>query len=472
MGKTKKGKSKPHKSNPTGLISMKDTEMDDSEMSGGPINSILEQLQSVSADEKMCGLQALSTLCQKEHNIQAIVDSEIVRIASPLLVDQDANIRHAAAGALRNLSAVSVEICENLVDKDVFTPLLILLNQYVNNDWIPTTEKRANQLDQKSDTFLQAVNIVWNLCESTTVALESFNQSQLLQSFVRCLNYEVFGMDIGKSANPPSDLEINLKIFFLAISVGQCLLVISEDNATAWRILADTDLTTLLSIEGDFQAVMLRTVVAGIMSNVPVLLMQNLTKIIEALGKTIEINHRSVLNEITSKLPLGETRSADIEVIDEEMNVESEADASLRRLREEAPTSLEKEVKFVGYLLSAQRTAAEVLGNICTPDDEDMNDDDDAESVQDYDEVSQQNGIVVSGDKIPVEVAEAIKANQIVEKVSLEEVPGSNPNKFPHGVSNQILSNGTDTRYTCGRSNDLLRLSSYRFRSNCSSSGW
>lgn len=197
MGKTKKGKSNSHKVNPTGLRSMQDLENEESE-AVGPIQSILEQLQSPSSDEKMCGLQALSTLCQKEHSIKRIVDSEIVRITAPLLVDPDINVRHAASGALRNLSAVSVEICENLVEQDVFTPLLLLLNQYSNNEWTPTTDKKVNHLDQKSDTFLQAVNIVWNLCESTPVALEYFNQSQLLQSFVRCLNYEVFGKDIGK----------------------------------------------------------------------------------------------------------------------------------------------------------------------------------------------------------------------------------------------------------------------------------
>jgi len=197
MGKTKKGKGKSPKVNPTGLPSMR--ELDEEETpSGGPINSILEQLQSASSDEKMCGLQSLSTLCQKEHNIDAIVHSEIVRITAPLLVDSDANVRHAAAGALRNLSAVSIEICEILVDQDLFTPLLLLLNEYASNEWVPTTENRLHQLDQKSDTFLQAVNIVWNLCESTSVALECFNQSQLLQSFVRCLNHEVFGMDIGE----------------------------------------------------------------------------------------------------------------------------------------------------------------------------------------------------------------------------------------------------------------------------------
>lgn len=198
MGKTKKGKTTPHKKNPTGLRSLRDMEMEDESNPGGPIATILDQLQSASTDEKMCGLQALSTFCQQEKNIQQILNSEIIRVSSPLLVDNDLNVRQATAGALRNLSAISVEICEKLVDQDVFTPLLILLNQYANNEWAPTVERRAAGLDQKSDTFLQAVNIVWNLCESTSVALEFFNQSQLLQSFVRCLNHDVYGLEIGE----------------------------------------------------------------------------------------------------------------------------------------------------------------------------------------------------------------------------------------------------------------------------------
>lgn len=192
MGKAKKVK--PSKPNPTGIVVEEDLELSNNER---PIQSILDQIQSPNPEDKMVGLQALSMLCQNEQNIKSIVDSEIVRIVAPFLIDNDENMRHAAAGAIRNLSAISVEICENLVEQDLFTPLLALLNQYTSNDWVPTFEKHLNQLDQKSDTFLQAINIVWNLCESTSIALDCFNQSLLLQSFVRCLNHEVFGMDIG-----------------------------------------------------------------------------------------------------------------------------------------------------------------------------------------------------------------------------------------------------------------------------------
>lgn len=206
--------------------------------------------------------------------------------------------------------------------------------------------------------------------------------------------------------------------------------MISEDNPTAWRILSQygTVFQDLMRIEGDFKAVILRTVAAGITSNVPVLAMQNLCLIMDVLSKTLEINHRTVLNEVTSRMPLNEgdnQRAAPVEIVDDEMNEETEEEASARRLREDMPTTLEKDVKEIGYLLSAQRIAAEILTNICSNGDseanEDMEDDlSETESVHDYDTTEQpQNGNIV-GDKIPVEVSEAVKAHKIVEKVSLK----------------------------------------------------
>lgn len=210
-----------------------------------------------------------------------------------------------------------------------------------------------------------------------------------------------------------------------ATSVAQCLLVISEDNSSAWRTLVkfETEFQSLLNVDGDYQKTLLRTVVAGIMSNVPVLSMQNLVRIIEALSRTININHRTILNDITSRIPLtGIANVQPIEVIDEEMQEESDADASLRRLKDDQPTELDKEIKLVEFLLSAQRISAEILSNICTPEDdemyEDVEDNSDAESVHDYDMAQQQNGNQPTADKIPVEVSEAVKSYQVVEKVS------------------------------------------------------
>lgn len=129
----------------------------------------------------------------------------------------------------------------------------------------------------------------------------------------------------------------------------------------------------LLTIEGDYQSVILKTVAAGIMANVPALLMPNLNKILFALSKTIDINHRPVLGKISSDIPLDETENMPpMEIVNEDIaDMENESDeaATIRRRKDELPTELELQVKHVGCLLSAQRIASEVLSNICTPDD-------------------------------------------------------------------------------------------------------
>lgn len=207
MGKTRKSKPKAAKVNPVGIPSLREISLDEELLASeanpeGAIAAISEQLQSVSVEEKMCGIQALAFIAQNPQKAAPIIESDIVKIAAPLLMDTSQPIRSAVAGALRNLSLCGVEVCENLVEQDVLTPLLVLLNEYANNvEWVPVFDKtvaRCEQLDQVSDTFLQAINLVWNLCESTSIALENFNQTSVLHSFIRYLDHKVFGIDICK----------------------------------------------------------------------------------------------------------------------------------------------------------------------------------------------------------------------------------------------------------------------------------
>lgn len=206
MGKTRKPKSKVPKVNPVGIPSIQEMgfidELDGEQHPGGAIGIMSEQLQSPSIEEKMCALQSMAFLSLNEEKAASIVESDIVKIAAPLLMDDNKNIRNAVAGALRNLSLCGVEICENLVEQDVLTPLLALMNEYASAvDWTPVIDRtisHVDQLDQMADTFLQAVNLVWNLCESTSAAVEHFNQTNILQGFIRYLDYKVFGIDICK----------------------------------------------------------------------------------------------------------------------------------------------------------------------------------------------------------------------------------------------------------------------------------
>ncbi|KAL9706336.1 hypothetical protein quinque_009854 [Culex quinquefasciatus] len=412
MGKAKKPKVHKNQLNPTGLVDV--GALLNQELANGksetPIQAIVDQLQSASAEDKICGLQTLATICQNDVNIAAVIESEIVRIAAALLVDADNSIRHATAGAFRNLSVLSVEICEYMVDQDVLTPLLALLNKYAGSEWKPTFDQNLqNQMDEKSDTFLQAVSLLWNLCESTSVALDSFNQSQLLESFVKCLDWNVYGKDI-------------------AVAVAQCLLVISEDNAASWRILVNfgTELHSLLLLpDEDHPTVLLRTVAAGIIANVPALAATYSGQLLQTLAKTLEVNHRTALGTVTSSLPLvGQKDVAALEVIeDAPMEDESAEQSFQRRRRADLPSDVELEVRNVGWLLQAQRIAAEILTNICSTEEEEWQDDMDdenlseAESVHDFDAATGMNDSLQNTDKLPVEVLEAIKTMSLVEKL-------------------------------------------------------
>ncbi|KAI9578123.1 hypothetical protein GQX74_014017 [Glossina fuscipes] len=71
--------------------------------------------------------------------------------------------------------------------------------------------RKRNQMDIRSDIFLQAVNVLWKLFESAPYAVDIFNQTVLMESFIRCLDFSVYGLNI-------------------AISVAQFFLVVSENN--------------------------------------------------------------------------------------------------------------------------------------------------------------------------------------------------------------------------------------------------
>ena len=202
MGKTRKQRNRTNKSSQQAEPPHShNEELISEDHSEDAFIAIREQLQSASIEEKLIGLQTMALLSLNPKKTEAMSESDIIRIASPFLVDQNENIRNAAAGALRNASLCGINVCEALIEQDVVTPLLALIDDYINKvDWVPAIDrsvKHVEQLDLNADTFLQAVNLMWNLCESSSTALQRFNQANILDKFMRFLNYTVFGIDIG-----------------------------------------------------------------------------------------------------------------------------------------------------------------------------------------------------------------------------------------------------------------------------------
>lgn len=162
---------------------------------------------------------------------------------------------------------------------------------------------------------------------------------------------------------------------FAAIAVGQCLLVISEDNPAAWGILNQfsQELIFILNVDDSHQTILLRTLAAAILSNVPALASAYINQIFAALTVALDINHRQSLGRLTSSLPLAgkeATNGPEIEVIDEQMDDETVEEASARRRKQDLPTAIDVESDEVGWMLEAQRIAAETVTNLSSSNDD------------------------------------------------------------------------------------------------------
>lgn len=134
------------------------------------------------------------------------------------------------------------------------------------------------------------------------------------------------------------------------------------------------DIVSLITtIERTEQNTVLRTVAAAILSNVPSLSTIYINQIFETLNQALDINHRSLLAKLSSSIPLDEEKNEtglDVEVNGaENMEEEDETQASARRRKQDLPTVQDIEIKHAGWILEAQRIAAETITNLCSTDD-------------------------------------------------------------------------------------------------------
>lgn len=153
--------------------------------------------------------------------------------------------------------------------------------------------------------------------------------------------------------------------------------MISEDNPVAWRVLIQfsQELIFLLNVDDSNRTILLRTLAAGILSNVPALASAHVNQIFATLTAALDINHRQLLGKLTSSLPLandnGENPNGpEMEVIDEQMEHETDEEATARRRKQDLPTVIDVECEEVGWVLEAQRIAAETLTNLSSSNDD------------------------------------------------------------------------------------------------------
>ncbi|KOB71817.1 71 kDa protein [Operophtera brumata] len=369
------------------------------------IQTVMDQLQAPNVEEKYCGLQTLALLIEDPSNVPQIIEQGLVKVAAPLLLDAASSVRNAAAGMLRNMSAVSMEICDSMVDQDAMTPLTCYFHEHTET-WTPDSSSKTNTED--IDTFVQCINLLLNVCESSEIAIKYVGQTKILDILPRYLDLSVFGN-------------------YVVTAVLQCLIVVIEDNPIAMEKIktnAERQLTILLSLEGNEPSMLLvKTLSAGVIinacsGNIASLPVDVINQIISILATTLGVDHRLACNQISSNVPLSNAAG-----------------------KVEPPTGkeaqiLDNQIKAILDILDAQQSAIEIITNICSCEDNDGDDNDNAqgddssesdEMEDDQNQCMNENCTVLAEDRLPPQVLEALISLQLFEKVwARTQVPAQN----------------------------------------------
>jgi len=342
----------------------------------------------------------------------------VIKITSALLTDKSPIVRHSAAGALRNMSTIGSSICSNMISHGLMPHLVTLFKENYSKDWRPQSQcvpQPANgfKIDTNMETFIEAVNLLWNLCESTRNAVIAFNEEGLAQFLTPCLNQKEYGIRVATAA-------------------GQCLNTVTEDNRDAIpnHEEVETLLQKILVTENDTSVpkhptktdwVYLQTLASGILLNLGKQPPATISLVMKTISEMLSIDHIQPLKAFTSDLPLPNGTNL------MDTNGETGRPATTCDTIVEEIHSLEVKAVNIGNLFCGHILALEILSNILFDEnDEDDDEDYDPENDSDEDVMAMDAEMMEEDDEmkdesswtnmIP-EVYEAIVNNHILDKV-------------------------------------------------------
>lgn len=359
------------------------------------IQTMIDQIQTANVEEKYCGLQTFAMLIESPDSLKQMIDQGIVKIVAPLLLDSAGSVRNAAAGSLRNLSTISLEACDMLMENDIMTPLVFYFHQYTET-WAPDVDSKTK--DEEIDTFVQCTNLLINLCESSDLAVKYVGESKILDIVPSYLDVITFGAE-------------------LVIAIMQLLFVIVEDNPLAIKKVTSTSerqLRDLLSLESsDPSALLIKTLTGGIIINIcggdiTSLPIDVLNQVFAVLAQTLSADHKLVCNELSSSVPL------------------CDADGKVVSPKGKEALQLDDKIKSVSRTLDSQQTVIEIIANICSCEEPDDNSEaaesSDSEETGNDDRANEDicsNGgeVFCPEDRLSPVVLEALNSLKIFDKV-------------------------------------------------------
>ncbi|XP_058563378.1 HEAT repeat-containing protein 3 isoform X4 [Neofelis nebulosa] len=341
----------------------------------GPAAELLEKLQHPSAEVRECACAGLARLVQQRPALPGLARRDAVRRLGPLLLDPSLAVRETAAGALRNLSACGgFEVCDDMVTKDIMTPLVALLKECsagLDSNEMSPQEKKDQNRNSIENIANEAMNVLWNICECSSRAVSIFNKEGCLEIVLKYLSRFSTNVD-------------------LAISVAYCLQTVTEDNpellnsftAPALHVLESAMLSPVSSMD----YILLKTLVAGTVWNLKDIIPSKsqaeiMNAILKILSEVLEVDAGEIVIQMkeaeTQRLKaaaeteeIRENASGDNLIEDDEM----EEVPHKRKVRRKTFISdllppTDKELREAMALLTAQQTALEIIVNMCCSED-------------------------------------------------------------------------------------------------------
>ncbi|XP_062032571.1 HEAT repeat-containing protein 3 isoform X1 [Lepus europaeus] len=411
----------------------------------GPAAELLEKLQHPSAEVRECACAGLARLVQQRPALPGLARRDAVRRLGPLLLDRSLAVRETAAGALRNLSACGgFEVCDDMVTKDIMTPLVALLKECsagLDSNEMSPEEKKDQSRNSVENIANEAVNVLWNICECSSRAVSIFNKEGCLEIVLKYLSRFPTNVD-------------------LAISVAYCLQTVTEDNpellqsfnATALHVLESVMIAPVSSME----YLLLKTLVAGTVWNLKDIIPSKsqaeiINAILKILSEVLEMDSGETVVQMKEAEIQRLKTAAETEELLENANGgdfieddEMEEIPHKRKVRRKTFVSdllppTDKELRETIALLTAQQTALEIIVNMCCT--EDPSDDEWEEELSSSDEsdafmessFSECDGQLLSPLCLSHEVHTAL-TNYLIPKKVFEKTA------FPNSVAVDICS--------------------------------
>uniref|UniRef100_A0AAR2L4X7 SYO1-like TPR repeats domain-containing protein n=1 Tax=Pygocentrus nattereri TaxID=42514 RepID=A0AAR2L4X7_PYGNA len=366
MGKTKNTRFKRPQFTPAGLSvgAVKDAVEEEAEAEESPA------LQSPCADIREYACASISRVVQQSQNIPGFLQRDAVRRLGPLLLDSSLAVRETATGALRNLSACGgPNVCEDMVRQDVLTPLTALLKECSLGFQVNSSPVKKEEKHTVDDVANEAVNLLWNLCESSSAAVSVFNRAGLLDALLPCLERH------------PHNIQ-------LALSAAHCLHTVTEENPELTGTVSEAVLAALenvlLSTQSSMEHALLRILAAGTADKIVLFSLLNLF-LYEKVFHTSQTSHclsldaGAITTEPASackdKQPAGGAMEEEEEM--EEGDVEVKMNGGKRngkkaKIDKDISDFMPRnrlELREAIALLTAQQTSLEIIVNMCCSDD-------------------------------------------------------------------------------------------------------